>query len=524
MLHAGRKQLLKYLLFALLPFIAISLAINVYFYNTQYQSTVSIVQSVTQQASGQLASLYKMAAGIAQNIVNGAVVQDELLVDKTDKDDYQLLNRNILKLQSLVKTYLFFDEITAIRFYLPDDMIIADGSMLLYDDQRSDTAWYQEYLAHAALRRWYVTDEAQDANGGNYVSVVADIRNPLNFRNTVGSLRVDFQRSYIESIMAGGTIYESTDSFLLDAQGDTVLHLGALSPAFPIQAMGGSLDISGWPEYAVLDGAKYLVVSRALTSSSMYLVNLVPVSSIRSNNLVNYTFQIILMLVEIQIVIMLTAMLAYSAISSRNNRLKLLNQQINPHFLYNALDMINWKAINSNMPDICRPIQKLSRFYKMTLNHGLDYITLKEEFEQLALYLEIQDSRFGNKITYTCTLDPALNDCYVLHMVLQPIVENAILHGILEQDGAGGDIQISARQVDEDILVTVRDSGVGMDEETVRKVLRGNESKGYGLSSVSERMRLYYKRRYGMKIRSAVGEGTTVEVLFPVSRTDPSKR
>jgi two-component system sensor histidine kinase YesM len=109
-------------------------------------------------------------------------------------------------------------------------------------------------------------------------------------------------------------------------------------------------------------------------------------------------------------------------------------------------------------------------------------------------------------------------------MVLQPIVENAILHGVMEQDSVGGDIRISARRVDEGILVTVSDNGVGMDEETIRKVLRGNESKGYGLSSVSERMRLYYKRRYGMKIRSAVGEGTTVEVLFPVCRTDPSIR
>jgi hypothetical protein len=370
MLYAGRKQLPKYLLFALLPFIAVSLAINVYFTDTQYKRTVSIVRSVTQQASGQLASLYKMAAGIAQNIVNGVVLQDELLANKTDKDDYQLLNRNILKLQSLVKTYLFFDEIAAIRFYLPDDMIIADGNMLLYDDQRTDAAWYREYLAHAALRRWYVTDGAQGADDGGYVSVVADIRQPAEFppygRLASRGFSAKLHRRH------HGRRHHLRQHGQLPA-GRAGGHRGAPGlpePRFPLADDGRRTGGRRWPEYAVLDGVKYLVVGRALESSSMYLVNLVPVGSIRSNNLVNYTFQIMLMLVEIAIVILLTALLAYSAISSRNNRLKLLNQQINPHFLYNALDMINWKAINSNMPDISHPIQKLSRFYKMTLNHG----------------------------------------------------------------------------------------------------------------------------------------------------------
>lgn len=222
-------------------------------------------------------------------------------------------------------------------------------------------------------------------------------------------------------------ILEHMDAYLIDSKGQVILHTGTLPDTlFQDQLLPETLT-AGKNSSVFINKAAYLSCVESIANADMYLVYLIPESSITHSNLVNYSWQFLLMLVEIVIVMLLTATLAITAINSRNNRLKLLNQQINPHFLYNALDMINWKAINSKMPEIYQPIQKLSRFYKLTLNHGLDFITLREEFDQLRLYLELQDSRFGNRISYSLHMPEELSDCVVLHMVLQPVVENAIL-------------------------------------------------------------------------------------------------
>lgn len=118
------------------------------------------------------------------------------------------------------------------------------------------------------------------------------------------------------------------------------------------------------------DGMSCLLVIHPVVDSDMFLLYPCPTGSLTQRNLMNYAFQILLMIAEIVIVMLLAAALSFIAINGKNNRLKLLNQQINPHFLYNALDMINWKAINSNLPDIYRPIQKLSRFTSLQLNQG----------------------------------------------------------------------------------------------------------------------------------------------------------
>ena len=518
-IRSNRKQFLKYITLAFLPFIVVSIIVNFRFLKTQADHTVSIVNDVSLQASSQLSSLYKTSAGIAQNITNGTVLQDNVLLSNAKATDYQLINRNILNLQSMVKTYLFFDQIASIRFFLPENLIIADGNMLLYDHHLADVKCYDYYIEHLNLHRWYVTDAVLDSGDQSCVSLLSAIRDPLDFMKIVGSLSVDIDRAYVLNIMQSGMILDHTECYIIDALGNTILHIGELEEALPSDAR-----ISHWAQdeglmkHVKLGCVPYLFVSQPVVDSDMYLAYLVPISSITRNNLMNYALQILLMLLEIVIVMLMAAMLAFIAINSKNNRLKLLHQQINPHFLYNALDMINWKAINYNMPDIYRPIQKLSRFYKLTLNHGLDFIRLKEEFDQLSLYLELQGTRFKNRMTYELHFDPTLADCVILHMILQPIVENAILHGILEHDSQSGHIDIAAKRQGDELLISIRDTGVGMADEAIKRVFQRRETKGFGLDSVQERIHLFYGKRYGITIHSATGQGTCVDVLFPINR------
>lgn len=519
--RSNRRQFFKYISLAFFPFIVISIIVNIHFLKVQFDSTLSIVNDVTLQAANQLSSLYKISSGIAQNITNGAVLQDDILVSEASETNYQLINRNILKLQSMAKTYLFFDQIASIRFFLPENLIISNGNMLLYDDQLADLDCFAYYEDHIGLHRWYVTDSVLQSGNKDCISLLSPIRDPLDFMKTAGSLCVDIQRSYVQDIMKSGMILDRTDCYLVDLFGNTILRSGdhtdfdvaELLSAHPNDGQSVTKQVKS-------DGMSCLLVIHPVVDSDMFLLYLVPTGSITQRNLMNYAFQILLMIAEIVIVMLLAAALSFIAINGKNNRLKLLNQQINPHFLYNALDMINWKAINSNLPDIYRPIQKLSRFYKLTLNHGLDFISLKEEFHQLSLYLELQDIRFGHQISYDFDLPPELSDCVILHMILQPIVENSILHGILEQADKCGQIHIAARQQNDELFISIEDSGIGMDDNAIRKVFNRKESKGYGLDSVQERIHLFYGKRYGITLHSAAGRGTCVNVLFPIRRED----
>lgn len=157
-LHANRKQFIRYLLLTFLPFILISLLMNIRFLQTQRSHTVSILRDVTLQAGNQLGFLYSISTSIAQHVSNSLILQDDILVSPGSDSDFQRMNRNIIKLNSLVNTYQFFEQISSIRFFLPDELIVADGEMLQYADVLDDRAWYQEYLSQPLLHRWYVTD------------------------------------------------------------------------------------------------------------------------------------------------------------------------------------------------------------------------------------------------------------------------------------------------------------------------------------------------------------------------------
>jgi hypothetical protein len=195
-------------------------------------------------------------------------------------------------------------------------------------------------------------------------------------------------------------ILEQTDGFLVDCLGQVILHEGSL----PEDLFQGTLALSSLETAQSLSigATAYFGCMKAIADTDMYLVYLVPESSITHNNLLNYSWQFLLMLVEIVIVMLLPATLGFTAISSRNTRLQLLHQQINPHFLYNALDMINWKAINSKMPEIYQP----SRSYPLLQAHAeswSDFITLRENLISFGCTWSCRTAVSGTESVIPCS-------------------------------------------------------------------------------------------------------------------------
>lgn len=202
--------------------------------------------------------------------------------------------------------------------------------------------------------------------------------------------------------------------------------------------------------------------------------------------------------------------------------LKLLQAQINPHFLYNTLDTIIWLAESGNREEVVGMVESLSHYFRTSLSKGNDMIMLKEEEVHVRSYLQIQQSRYHDILEYEIHIPNEIRLCKIPKITLQPLVENALYHGIKNKRGKGK-ITITGKIVDKDIILTVTDNGVGMLPERLAQVLEGIRKKEeldkdfYGLYNVNERIRLYYGENYGLKIYSKYTEGTVVEIWIPYS-------
>lgn len=196
--------------------------------------------------------------------------------------------------------------------------------------------------------------------------------------------------------------------------------------------------------------------------------------------------------------------------------LKALQAQINPHFLYNVLSTINWRAIQIEAPDISRITNLLSQFYRTSLNKGLRITSVQGEITNVKAYLDIQQMMHRNSFDVVIDVEERVKPLAMLNFILQPIVENAILHGIDEKEEGRGIVRILSRMSDAGTLVfIVEDNGKGMAAEQVER-LYVSEGGGYGFRNVHERIRLHYGEWYGVKLESMPNIGTKVVIEMPV--------
>ena len=204
-------------------------------------------------------------------------------------------------------------------------------------------------------------------------------------------------------------------------------------------------------------------------------------------------------------------------ITQKEAELKALQAQINPHFLYNTLSLINWKALAAGEEDISRMTLAMSTFYRTALNRGRNVLQVEAELSNTRAYLEIQSMLHDGDFDYEIEVQPEILQCESLNLILQPLVENAIHHGIEEKTDGRGKISVRGWKEDNCVWFMVEDNGIGMEQEVADKILT-MESKGYGVRNVDERIRLCYGEKYAMKVESVVGKGTKMTIHFPAKQ------
>lgn len=199
--------------------------------------------------------------------------------------------------------------------------------------------------------------------------------------------------------------------------------------------------------------------------------------------------------------------------------LKSLQAQINPHFLYNTLDLINWKAVRDGNRDIQSLVVALSSYYRKGLSKGEDVVTLQSEIEHITAFTYIQNMRFDNGITLRVDVPRECDACRVPKLILQPLVENAISHGILETESTQGTVLVKARKRGDDLFVAVVDNGIGMNQKAADELLQSDTKKSerahYGIWNIGERLKLSFGQKYGLTLISHEGRGTAAVLRMP---------
>ncbi|QGQ98989.1 sensor histidine kinase [Paenibacillus psychroresistens] len=209
----------------------------------------------------------------------------------------------------------------------------------------------------------------------------------------------------------------------------------------------------------------------------------------------------------------------------RVSELKALQAQIHPHFLYNTLDSIIWMAEMGKVEKVVEMTSALSKLLRTSISKGDELIPISVELDHIQSYLTIQKIRYRDKFTFTIDIDPDIIECLILRVVLQPLIENAIYHGMKARADKGF-IQVTGRKVDGIIELKVMDDGPGMDPEKAHNLLLRSPSEGgksMGLQNVNQRITLFFGKAYGLTFESELEEGTTVTIRIPILMQEVSE-
>ena len=444
------------------------------------------------------------------------------------------------------------------------------------------TKWYQQLIKNKEVIAWFPPKYFKDNDHDkNYIYVVRNITSSQDIAQSIGAIRVDIPENIFKAILDHAIYTKSTSALILNNDNEIVVSSSNnhYNQAELVKIMQNFSNNETWKIIKHAD-QELLVWAQPIAKSNWKLILLIPhkeISALSAKSRQQIT------LISL-IVALLTFPLALAVSNSVTKRLqKLMNQmekvekgdfdnakilpenndeigklalsfnymvdkiavlmeeryrlgkeiknlelkalqaQINPHFLYNTLDLINWMSVRANVPEISRIIESLSRFYRLSLSKGEDLVTIKNELEHVKAYVEIQNMRFGDNIKLQINVPEEIHNYVMPKLILQPIVENSIIHGILEKEQEKGTIKIYGKLQEKEINLFIEDNGVGMSEEKIIQILTtssSNEPHGYGVKNINERLKLYYGADYGLTYKSRPGMGTIAIIRIPAIKKE----
>ena len=485
--------------------------------------------------------------------------------DREEYSDYQQVD-DMYSLDDILNSYQnrLNDEETII--YISDGLIYSDRMRVRPFESVENMDWYRDFSARRSFTAFYASGNLLEKGA----FLVRKISHPMHYDQIVCVIRMEI--SDMAEILSNADISEECITCIVDEEGGLV---GVSNPeAARLLDLNMLNELPLTEEFTEIDmgGRRMFCIARALPGTDWTMVSLLPYQVLDriSRSQVTTSFVVLLaMVLFIMLAIILISHTLLRKIEAVMNRMKsvengefspmpdymegddeageltrtynemvytiqrlmtqqrqtyqqlraaegqILQAQIKPHFLYNTLEMIGWLNRVGRDEDVQFAIESLARFYKETLKSGKEMSTLAEEVAHVKTYMDIQAFRFEN-IRLHLSMEEGCGAASMPKTTLQPIVENALYHGILEKDEDGGNIWIVGRMCGPDVLITIEDDGVGMQEQQMRDILiRAQQKKGYGIWNVHQRLQLFFGEEYGLKYTARPGGGVCVQLLIP---------
>jgi len=578
-MRIAHKLLLSYVLLIMLPVSAIAIITYEKSSAMVEERVIDSTHKSFEQANGFISYKLSNVKDVSSILYMNSLL-NEILSKPTNNyplgdqiDDYN-------RLTNILRSGLMSSEIYSIRLYVSNDTIFSNENMIIHSMSTiEDQVWYKDMMRNMEsiyCRPTYEYDYKDTRGLQRIVSCVRPLAEDPATGKPLGVLSIDVQEESIRQIIDQTDITQSGEVYLLDS---SCYVISALDPerigTFLDQAFewddswrtssSGSFNSNS-------NGENSIIIHEQLEGMNWKLVAIIPQEEILgasaklSRDMIVFALIVIVLsiLTAIGISTGITRRIRelfvhikhiekerfdykvqieskdeigllqqhfnrlsinmkwliqekYQAeVAKKNAELQALQAQINPHFLYNTLELIHWMAMKHKATEISDVVGRLAKFFRLSLSKGKDVIPISDEIEHVRTYLDIQSRRFSGKVKYELEMDPDVLTLTTVKLILQPLAENAILHGILEKEDKSGLITIRVQRVNGEVIFEVIDDGVGMTEEELERLNELRKEGGYGVRNVSEKIKLYYGASYGLTFTSTKNAGTTAAVRIPV--------
>ena len=551
------------------------------------EQSMEIARLYLQQTENEMESeLYKIAT-VSSSVAQTAEVHEVLEKQNTgisfseEYDDMNELYKTIESTRALQNLY-------QIRLFISDSFTHSRSNYITYPlSSVSDTDWYHQLVEQYQTQTLLPPSIFQPplSEPQEVLSVVTLIRSRKDITRILGVVRVDVLKSDLIDILQRNNYAEQSAAYLVDENLNIVCGANSTFPvseadlAAQLQQMrdtfGASSGVStagnavyglstpifdGWRIFTVASMGNLLSPVSDLRDQMILLTVIISIIAFCLSYLyARYSTRRIKTLAE-QVRRVENGDLSVSCIvdsedeigelqnsfnfmvrrisllvderynlgkNLKDMELRALQAQINPHFLYNTLDMIAWKAMASGNQETVDIVVKLARFYRLSLSNGSDFLPLSDEVEHVRLFVELTNLCRSRNVQLITEVAPNIADYPIMKLILQPIVENSLFHGLYELSDREGVIRLTAEQIGSYVQIQIADNGVGIEKSKLAELLAKKERPvvntkrgGYGIGNILERLRIYYDDRFTFQIESAILTGTTVTIRIPYSRND----
>ena len=538
-------------------------------YDTVKQENVSLVNRVDSSMEVYLRNIMKLSDTIYYGIIKNANLSEDSIGEKLTL----LYNNNKEQVSNI-----------ALISKEGEPISVVPAARFRKNFKAEDEEWFVNALnktenIHFTLPHVQKMFEKGD-NGYNWViSMSRAVEITIGGSTEQAVLLIEMAYQGIEEVLDEVTLGNGGYIYLMDSKGEIIWH-----PKFELIASGrvkeNNLVAAGYDDGSreeVFNGTSQTVVTKTVGYTGWKLVGVIKGTGISLNMLKTRLFIVFVILLIIFIVILINSYISFRVTNpireleksvkaleegnldadiymggsyevqhlgksvqdmkfrikglmqdivneheeKRKSEFDSLQAQINPHFLYNTLDIIVWQIENEKQSEAVHTVTALARFFRLSLGKGKNIVTVKDEIDHVKNYLMIQHMRFKNKFDYEFDIAEDVLELPSLKLMLQPLVENAIYHGMEFMDGDGL-IMVKAWREEDELYLSVADNGLGMTEDKVEMILTGKSSSGngrgsgIGVKNVNERIKLYFGEAYGLSIDSEPDEGTKVTIHLPV--------